>query len=507
MIYAYTENGHHVQRTTNIRPAAEWWIRFDPDTHIYEDSDGLRYKSCTSFITCMESRPFQPVRQSIECAANTTGRYADMDDPAAIRMMWEATATVGSELHAALESYLDGSWQPSKHRRLRPLVDQFADWRMMSRGDYVKPERILWSRRLLLAGMADIVSMDDSDGSILIDDIKTFQEWTSDREQHAAHQLGLLAILAEECLHRPAKVGGVVLFENYYHLRGKARLSFKPCSDKREELRPALYAREYRARQRGEDMALKLSGGVLNRPKRICIHGVPGIGKSTFAAAFPKPAFVDTEGSTANMDVQRFDAPHDWNGLMRLLNEIQAEATVPFDTLVLDTVDWAEKMAMATIAKSKSKARFADIAYGAGDKALAELFKDALDALEAIQAKHGTHVCLIAHTWITRVDPPDMLEGYHRYGTKLSKWVAPIVSEWCDALLFANSKSERVKTDAGKGKGVGDRTERVLYTTDTDSHEAKNRFDLPPELPFERDRLGDLVKYLLNGGKKKEKGE
>ena len=35
-------------------------------------------------------------------------------------------------------------------------------------------------------------------------------------------------------------------------------------------------------------------------------------GKSTFAAQFPNPLFIDTEGSTAQLDVKRLPEPTSW---------------------------------------------------------------------------------------------------------------------------------------------------------------------------------------------------
>ena len=54
---------------------------------------------------------------------------------------------------------------------------------------------------------------------------------------------------------------------------------------------------------------LNITGGKLIRPQKVVIYGSEGIGKTTFAAAFPDPLFIDTEGGTAQMDVKRLDKP------------------------------------------------------------------------------------------------------------------------------------------------------------------------------------------------------
>ena len=40
------------------------------------------------------------------------------------------------------------------------------------------------------------------------------------------------------------------------------------------------------------------SGKINNKAQKVVIYGPEGIGKSTFAAHFPNPLFIDTEGST-----------------------------------------------------------------------------------------------------------------------------------------------------------------------------------------------------------------
>ena len=61
------------------------------------------------------------------------------------------------------------------------------------------------------------------------------------------------------------------------------------------------------------------------------------------AAQFPAPLFLDTEGGTHHLDVARLPAPKTWADVV---SGIAALATEPheFKTLVLDTVDWLERI-------------------------------------------------------------------------------------------------------------------------------------------------------------------
>ena len=57
---------------------------------------------------------------------------------------------------------------------------------------------------------------------------------------------------------------------------------------------------------------MEIIKGKLPGAKKVVIYGPEGIGKSTFASRFPEPLFIDTEGSTKEMDVARTPTPSSW---------------------------------------------------------------------------------------------------------------------------------------------------------------------------------------------------
>lgn len=62
---------------------------------------------------------------------------------------------------------------------------------------------------------------------------------------------------------------------------------------------------------------MNITRGVIAKAQKSVIYGPEGIGKSTLALEFPDPLFIDTEGSTNNMNVARMDKPTSWSMLMR----------------------------------------------------------------------------------------------------------------------------------------------------------------------------------------------
>jgi len=505
-----TTGKHHQQRRKGPPPPinAPEWICFDPIKHTYTDERGHYYQSGTAFVGSLDDKKFNAEKVAVDCASQLEGNYAHMT-PDEIMAQWRSTADVGTEAHEAIELHLLKRWRNDDSDPLQPIVDQFAWWLRHARpGCVTKPERIIWDRNIMVAGTADVVSYSQHEGAFIIDDVKTWKKLTDDRKKHAAEQITLYAYMWERLLGIPTRVGGVVMFENYFDKRGGSVLRFVELVDERDpdktkrQIQPAIWARQYRRRCKEEaEMALSISGGVKQTPKRVVIYGTEGVGKSTFASRFPSPVFIDTEGSTDEMDVSRLPTPRNWNDVKQLLADIRDEPSIQFKTLAIDTVDWLESVAAAEVAKSKNKKRLADIGFGKGELALAEEMKGFLDTLDEIQTKHGVHIILTAHAAVKRFDPPDMPEGFDRYELKLKKHTAPIIREWCNMLLFANFASEARQNDGGKSKGVGDGTKRLMYTTRTDAYDAKNRCGLDNPLPF---RYAS-IKHVIEGETKTEK--
>lgn len=93
---------------------------------------------------------------------------------------------------------------------------------------------------------------------------------------------------------------------------------------------------------------MQITKGKRARAQKVVVYGPEGIGKSTFAAQFPEPLFIDTEGSTDNMDVSRLDKPSSYTMLKNEIAWVKANPTV-CKTLVIDTIDWAESLVIADV--------------------------------------------------------------------------------------------------------------------------------------------------------------
>lgn len=230
---------------------------------------------------------------------------------------------------------------------------------------------------------------------------------------------------------------------------------------------------------------MNITSGVQARAQRVVIYGTEGIGKSTLAAQFPNPLFIDTEGSTSNMDVKRMDKPTSWTMLMNQIAFVKANPTV-CKTLVIDTVDWAESLAIESVCSMHGKRGIEDFGYGKGYTYVREEMGRLLDKLQEL-VDIGINVVLTAHSQLRKFEQPDEDGAYDRYelklGKKTSSQTAPVVKEWCDLLLFCNYKTMVMTSETKKKKATGG--QRVMYTTHHPAWDAKNRHGLPDELPMD----------------------
>nr|WP_288975895.1 ATP-binding protein [uncultured Blautia sp.] len=235
--------------------------------------------------------------------------------------------------------------------------------------------------------------------------------------------------------------------------------------------------------------------GKIPCAKKVVVYGPEGIGKSTFASQFPDPVFIDTEGSTSAMDVARLPKATSWQMLLDQINYVKTHPET-CKTLVIDTIDWAEQMCVESICDKHQKSGIEDFGYGNGYVYTKEEFGRFLNKLSEL-VERETNVVLTAHAQIRKFEQPDELGAYDRWelklGKKTSSQTSPLVKEWADMLLFANYKTISVAVDdrGKKHKAQGGR--RIMYTAHHPCWDAKNRYGLPDEVPFEYSSIAHII--------------
>src|SRR5699024_369983 len=91
-----------------------------------------------------------------------------------------------------------------------------------------------------------------------------------------------------------------------------------------------------------------------------------------------------------------------------------------FETLVIDSIDWAEMECTQNVCAQYNKKGIEDFGYGQGYIYVKEEFGRFLNKLsDVIEA--GINVVLTAHSQIVKFEQPDEMGAYDRYQLKLGK--------------------------------------------------------------------------------------
>jgi GTPase SAR1 family protein len=249
-------------------------------------------------------------------------------------------------------------------------------------------------------------------------------------------------------------------------------------------------------------MALNIVRGRISRAQKVVIYGPEGIGKTTLAAAFPDPLFIDTEGGSDYIELARVNpAPDTWEKLQDTVKEVIADPSV-CKTLVIDTMDWAEQMIIESVLRTRGLQSIEDAGYGKGYTYVGEEAAKFMGLLDQVKDA-GIHMVLTAHAKMRKFEQPDEVGAYDRWEMKLSKQVAPLVKEWCDHLFFCNYRTIVVEMENKAKKAQGGK--RVIYTSHRPVWDAKTRANLPEVLDMDYSSISEL--FADNVPKKKGRRE
>jgi len=238
-------------------------------------------------------------------------------------------------------------------------------------------------------------------------------------------------------------------------------------------------------------------------PRRVMVYGTHGIGKSSFAACSDKPIFIQTEDGLGGIDCVKFPLAKTYDQVIQALSELYLEKH-PYQTVVIDSLDWLERLIWAEVCGEKKVENIEDIGYAKGYSFALTQWRDFIAGLESLRDEQGMTILLIAHAKIERFENPET-DNYDRYCPRLHKMASALIQEWCDEVLFATYKVHVKQVDEGfnrkKSKGIG-KGERIIRTTERPAHVAKNRLDLPDQIPLD---WNQFAKYFTSAPNKGDK--
>ena len=241
----------------------------------------------------------------------------------------------------------------------------------------------------------------------------------------------------------------------------------------------------------------QIQSGRSAAPPRMLVYGTEGIGKSTLAAHAPNPIFVQTEDGLGEIDCHKFPLATSFDDVQAALAELHNEQH-DYQTVVIDCLDWLERLIWDAICQDyggqvdrKGRWRLRQGLRLRPDVLAAVPRPTGRPAQRAVHGRHSDRACQgrevrgsgsRRRTTATRPDCTNMPRA--------------LVTEWCDAVLFATRKFRTQTEEAGFGRkrttahAIGkDGGERILRTVGGPSCVAKNRYNLDAELPLEWNAL------------------
>ncbi len=235
----------------------------------------------------------------------------------------------------------------------------------------------------------------------------------------------------------------------------------------------------------------RVQRGRTPKPPRLLVYGTEGIGKSTFASSAPKPVFIQTEDGLDEITCDKFPLAATYDDVIAALSELRTQQH-DYETVVIDSLDWLERLIWDKLCSQYgvNSIEKVDGGYARGYTHALTFWREIIDHLGALRSARGMVVLLIAHSKVERFEDPES-SPYDRYSPRLHKHAAALVSEWCDAVLFATRKIRTQTEDAGFNRKrtiaqpIGkDGGERILRCVGGPSCVAKNRYGIAEELPL-----------------------
>ena len=269
-------------------------------------------------------------------------------------------------------------------------------------------------------------------------------------------------------------------------------------------------------------MLEKYKRQVVRKPEKLVVEGETGAGKTTFACSShtkKEPAFVFNadDGGENVFHKTGINLIHDcvptgdvkenadkWDKVMETLRELASEKT-GIKRIIMDSVDKLEILAQSRVCVNHSIKAPEDLGYGkAYSYSRGEMAK-LLSGLNYLRDTQDIQPILVCHTQIRTINKPTM-EPYDSYILKLHKSLSADVMEWADVILFVAFETIVKKIDSGfnrKDSRAIQSGKRFLYTSGSMGVDAKNRFDLPAEIPADWNEYQKLITNFWDGSSTK----
>ena len=220
-----------------------------------------------------------------------------------------------------------------------------------------------------------------------------------------------------------------------------------------------------------------VKNGTTMRPPRIFLYGGAGSGKSTVASQARNPIFLPTEDGLGQIKCDSFPLIKTFDQMKAAISELKSEKH-DYKTVVIDTVDWLEKIIWADLCSQYGVSDINSIGkgYGKGYALALGKWEELRLGLQDLYTK-GMSIVFISHTQTTQIITPESETPVLQYTPKIQIKAKDLICEWCDAILFITRQFGSIKGEQAGG-------EMVFRTKSTPQFYAKSRYNLPEMIPL-----------------------
>lgn len=263
-----------------------------------------------------------------------------------------------------------------------------------------------------------------------------------------------------------------------------------------------------------------------SKPPILTLVGMAGTGKTTIAAMFPSPVFIQAEESGAVFDSWDEGSKPDLfplipqakkdkrkKGALSVSSRMAVKEQIKYlltnehgyKTLVIDSITALHRMLEHELCERDDVDNVADSCGGfhKGYIALAEWHGEIMTGLNMLRNK-GMAIVILAHTGIQRLKNRPDEDDYTVYSMDMNEKSVPVYVNFSDGVFYI-AKNEFVKGKETNNKGVLTKYGKIVQTgerkiiTTGDGKvgfvHAKTRYNMPPEIPFLQGE-NPIVQYI-----------